>query len=194
MAFTMTPAGVLNALYTTRIRLRDFMDEDAQKVTKLANVGSSGNMQAFWRAFESVTNAGLIKANQQQDIVISAQSTTIAEGNHSKITDAMLLGFSRAHPDYPSKLVVASFVIPAPVDGIVNETTGSKGLPIYERGIDFATAAGVTEALGAMIDFLEDALVFTNPEGEVTVGGWTYSDSRSRLFTKSRIIDGIATT
>lgn len=194
MAFTMTPAGVLNQIYTTRLSLEDFMTERVKKISRLANIGATGNMQAFWRAFESQTNAGLILANQSAEVVISAQSLTIADGNHSKVTDLMVLGFTRAHPEYPSVVLKATFVIPAPIDAIVNDTPGSIGLPIYTRGIDFATAADPNEALGAMIDFLEDAIVYKDQGGTFHVGGWTYSDSRSRLMTASRIIDGISQT
>lgn len=194
MAYTMTPEGVLNQIYQTRLTLRDYMDEEVQKVSRLANVGDAGNIELFWQQFEAMTNAGLMKGSMQSIVALSGLSTTIANGNHSKVTDNMLLGFTRTHPDYSNVLLTASFVIPAPVNAIVNETTGSKGLPIYERGIAFDEVAGIPQGLGAMIDFLEDALVYQDQGKEFHVGGWTFAEDRSRLFTKSRIIDGISST
>lgn len=195
MAFTMTPAGVLDQIYTTRITLEDFMAEKVKKVSRLSNEGVAGNMQSFWQAFEATTNAGLMLATQSAEVIITGQSTTITSTgqNWAGVEHVLLLGFTRVHPLNPAKMLTASFGIPAPVNAIVDTSEGRQGKPFMVRGEVFP-GADVTEALGAMVDFLEDAIVYTDVAGTVHVGGWSYSEAASGLYSNPRIIDGVTGT
>lgn len=192
MPFTMTPAGVLNQIYTTRVLLTDWLNESVKKISRLGNPGSAGNQQALWRAFEGATNAALEKATQTATVIISDQSNAAtSSGQHwAGVEHVLVLGFTRVHPLNATKTLEASFGIPAPVDAIIDTSNGQK--PLIVRGVDFASAAGITESVGAMVDFLEDALVYTDIEDTVHVGGWTYSEAKSGLLSNPRLIDSVS--
>lgn len=192
MVYTV-PAGqlIVDSLYTVRFTLEDFMTERIRKVTKLSNFGAAANLQAAMRVFESVTNAGLVKATGSIDLDITGQKIAATEaGEHFAVVKEILyISFEKPHPLDATQTITATFGIPAPKDAIVNQTPGNIGKPIMVRGISFAAAAGLTEALGALVDWLEDAITYRT-FGTTYVGGWTYADSRSGLASVAGIIDG----
>lgn len=183
------PTLILNGIYNQTARFTDHAAESKRKVTRLANAGNVANIENQASALESLSLASVDRYSLSQildtDVDPSPASTS---GLYSLVNLRLVLGFERAHPLNASKLITAGYAIPAPVNGIVSATNPKR--PVAVRGVAFADAAGVTELLGALIDFLEDALTYEAVDGVIYVGGWTYNESRSGLATVAGVIDG----
>jgi hypothetical protein len=189
MTVTITPTPIINAVYTARVHVTDHAGEGKTKVTRLGNAGNAANLVASINALESLMHASLdrLSATQQLETTVTAGAASTS-GLYTLANIRLVLGFERVHPLNPSKIITAGYAIPSPVNGIVSTTNPKR--PVMVRGISFGSAAGVTEALGALVDWLEDALTYEDATGDVNVGGWTYVDSRSGLATVTGVIDG----
>lgn len=185
MAFTVG-TNTTGADYIVRLTLSDFIDESVRKVFTVRNVG--GNIQNAMRVVEAATQSAFEKAGASIAVgVTGASTTTTSLGAFPKIGDQLVLGFDRPHPLDASRLATAVFVIPAPHPDVYDLATLK---PDMIRGEDFATALAADRptALGALVDWLEDALVM-EVFGTVYAGGWTYREARSALISTPREYD-----
>lgn len=183
----LTP--VANGIYNVNITFRDHAEEEARKVTRLANVG--GLINAALAATADVTHAGIVRMSASSRATIDmgvAEPNITMNGLYTLVNQRLILGFQRAHPLNTSKIIIASYGIPAPQNAVVTATNPKK--PLMTRGITYANAGGLDEILGSLVDYLETALTYEDITGQVTVGGWTYSEARSGLVTTNGIIDG----
>lgn len=179
---------VLNGIYNTTSSFIDHAGESKRKVVRLANAGNIANLNNQYSALESLSLASLYKASVSQQLEVDVDASPASTGGIYSLSNIRLvLGFERGHPLNPSKIVTAGYSIPAPVNAIVS--TSNPKRPVAVRGVAFADAGGATELLGALIDYLEDALTFEDVTGDITVGGWTYVESRSGLGTVAGVID-----
>jgi len=179
--------ATLNATYKVRLRQRDVLEEELNKHFTVSNTGASGNLQAALRAYESLSQAGIVKSSAAIDANYSGASTTIASaGLFPKVGDLLILAFSRTHPVDASRIHTQEFAILAPVPAIYDTATKK---PIMVRGVTFALAAGATEALGALVDWLEDSLVL-EVYGTEYVGSYTYDEPNTRLISIPKTYDG----
>jgi hypothetical protein len=179
--------ATLNAVYKVRLRQRDALAEELNKHFQVANTGAAGNLQAALRAYESISQGGIVNASASIDAAYTDPSVTIGTaGMFPKIGDLMVLVFTRAHPDVPSRIVTREFAVLAPHPDTYDTATKK---PVMVRGVTFADAAGRTEALGALVDWLEDSLI-TEVGDEITVGGFTYNETESRLISIPKTYDG----
>lgn len=186
MAFTIE-TNTAGADYNIRLTQGDALAESIRKVFTVRNVGS--NVQNAMRAYEGISQAGIEDAGASIEVIVSGASTTVGTaGLFPKVGDQLVLGFDRPHPITPAKLVTKAFVIVAPHPDIYD--LGTKK-PVMIRGEVFADAlaADRATALGALVDWLEDALLYEHDE-VVYAGGWTYRESRSGLVGQSREYDG----
>lgn len=187
MAFTIA-VNTANADYIIRLTQSDALHESVRKVFTVHNVGS--HVQDAMRSYEVVTQASIDEAGAGIDVPVTGASTAVGtSGMFPKIGDQLVLGFYRTHPVDASKTLRKVFVIPAPEPATYDLTTLK---PILSRGVDFATALGGadrTEVLGALVDWLETALVYDH-DGTRYNGGWTYSEAMSGLISTAREYDG----
>jgi hypothetical protein len=185
MPFTIAVDEV-GADYIIRLTQSDALAESVRKVFELRNL-AAGNVQAVMRAYEGLTQAALEDAGASIDVAVTGASLTVGTaGMFPKIGDQMILGFDRPHPIVTNTtLVVRNFIIPAPHPDTYLLTT-LKPDPV--RGINFAAAASRKEALGALIDYLEDALIYEH-DGIKYAGGFTYREARSGLISTTRQYD-----
>lgn len=193
MAFTFSVL-VDDELYTTRLTQQDTYLDRVRKVNKLLNlpdIGGTGlsSLQLFWRAYEAVSNAAITAAAASQEVVISGADNVALTGEHSKISDRLVLWFSKEHPLNASRIIWAKFIIVAPADEIIN-TGASAGLPILSEGETLTSAATKPEQLSAMIQYLASAIPYLAVDGNYYNGGWAYSATYSRLVTAARDVGG----
>lgn len=171
-------------------RFIDQADETARKITRLASVGVAGNINALYNAMLAMTHAGVIglSATQTINTALDGEPNVTLSGLYTLVNLRLVLGFEREHPLNPAKTITAGFSIPAPVNTIVSATNPKR--PLAVRGVTFAAAATDPERLGAIIDYLETALVYKAADDVDYIGGWTYVESRSGLAAVSGVIDG----
>lgn len=173
--------------FDIRLEQSDALAETIRKIFSVRNVG--GDVQNAMRAYEGATQASIDSAGVAIQAVVTGASTTIGTaGLFPKIGDQLVLGFSRPHPVVAGKLVKKAFVIPAPHPDVYDTTTKK---PVMIRGEAFvdALAADRPTALGSLVDWLEDALLYEH-DGTVYAGSFTYSDALSGLIGQSREYDG----
>lgn len=187
MAYTVTPTPATNSYVKTTFKQRDYLLESVVKGNLLYN--SAGEYQLAMRAYESMSQAGIVSGSISQQLVLSAQNTTATSlGGFPKVGDALLLVFTREHPvtEMAGTILTAEFVILAPHPDIYD--TGTLG-PVIVGGETFGTAATRPEALGALTAWLEDALVVTILKTRYP-GGWTFQAAQSRLIGLPKNYDG----
>lgn len=189
MTVTVLPTPILNSIYTSRVHVTDHAGEGKLKITRLSNAGAAGNLVASLNALESLMHASLdrLSVTQQMETTVDFGAASTS-GLYTLANLRLVLGFQRDHPLNSAKVLTAGYAIPSPVNAIVS--TANPKRPVMERGITFALAAGPTEALGALVDWLENALTYEDVTGEIHEGGWTYVESRSGLASVSGVIDG----
>jgi hypothetical protein len=189
MTVTVLPTPILNAIYTARVHVTDHAAESKTKITRLANAGAAGNLVASLNALEGLMHASLdrLGVTQQMETTVTAGAASTS-GLYTLANLRLVLGFEREHPLNPSKIITAGYAIPSPVNAIVS--TANPKRPVMVRGIAFSATSGPTEDLGALVDWLEDALTYEDVTGEIHAGGWTYVESRSGLASVSGVIDG----
>lgn len=169
----------------------DQANERARKVTRLASIGDDENIQYIAEHTNNLSHAGLTSLSVSQSILTALDSDdgdATLSGLYTLVNLRLILGFERVHPLNPSKIITAGYAIPAPVNDIVSATNPKR--PLMTRGTALDAAATPLTQLGAIVDYLEDALVYTAADGVDYVGGWTYVDSRSGLATIAGVIDG----
>lgn len=192
MAFTVTPAVVTDSYVKTQLRQRDYTNEPAQKGNLLFNAG--GNYQLAMRAYESLSQAGIVSGTISTQHVLSDQNTVATDlGQWPKSGDVLILAFTREHPvpAMAGTILTNEYAIVAPHPDIV----GTVGVgnptpaPIIVTGESFGTAATRPEALGALIEWLEDSLVVTILKTRYA-GGWTYDPIATRFVSFPKQYDG----
>lgn len=193
MAFTFATL-VDDEPYTTRLTVRDYNGDRVRKVNRLLNLTDVGgaaesSLQLFYRAYETIQSAALDNPSAAQEVEITGAKSTTADGNNAKVSDRLVLWFSKEHPLNPAKVVWASFIIVAPVDAIIG-TGGAAGEPVFTPDVTLADAATDPERLGAMIDYLEDAITYLAVDGNYYNGGWDYSAQYSRLVSVTKDVGG----
>jgi hypothetical protein len=182
------PTLILDAIYNQSARFTDHAGERKRKVTRLANASNAARLEEQANALESLSLASLDAYNLSQQVETDVTPTAASSsGIYSLVNLRLVLGFQRVHPLNPAKIVTAGYAIPAPVNAIVSTTNPKR--PVYTRGIPFATAANPAELLGALIDWLEDALTYEAVDGVVYPGEWTFLDARSGLGSVAGVID-----
>jgi hypothetical protein len=186
----ITVDAIEDYVYNTSVTFIDHADEQGRKVSRLANVGAAGNLAAALNAVAAVSHAGILKATVSQilEVDLDAEPNITLSGLYTLTKQRLILGFQRTHPLNPSKTVVAGFGIPAPINAVVTATNPKR--PLYVRGVAFGAAATDPERIGALIDWLEDALTYQAVDDVIYVGGWTFVDSRSGLASVAGVIDG----
>lgn len=194
MAFTIANL-VEDATYVVRMTQADYNGDRVRKVNKLRNLHDIGgtdesNLQLFMRSYELVSNAAIPDATVSQEVAVTGQDTVANEGLNSKISDRLVLWFTRAHPLNAAKDIWASYIIIAPVNEIVESGGADAGNPIQVEGVDFGDASTPEEHLGAMILYLCSALTYEAIDGSITNGGWSYSAQYSGLVTAARDVGG----
>jgi len=189
MAFTIS-GDVLNGLYEIRILQTDVLAESIRKSFEIANI-AAGSVQNAMRAYEGISQASIDTANVSIGTTVTGASATVTSlGLFPKIGDQMVLGFDRPHPIVTNRsLVTRSFVVLTPHPDVINLTTLK---PEMVRGELFPGATR-TEALGSLVDFLEDALTYVH-DGVTYVGGFTYREARSGLIGAGRQYDADSLT
>lgn len=194
MAFTLD-TNTINKHYQVYLTQRDFNLEKGRKATKLYNAGNASNVQSLYAGYEGLSQAGIIRASANISVDVSGFNTEVdvTLGLNAKISDVLILGFRRVHPlSTTGRIIKAYFGIIAPHNDVVSDGSVIPiGKPVMVRGVAFAEPpAGRTEMLGAMVDFLEDALTFTAVDDTTYNGGWTYDPALSGLISKPRIVGG----
>lgn len=186
MAITLANQ-LASAVYSVRLTHADDFGEQVRKVFKINDTGTTDeDLEAFLQAYEALTDAGIVNASASIDAGLTGANTSVGTGEFNKVNYLLVLGFQRVHPLNAGKIATTSFAIPAPADVIVD----ANGAPVMTRGTGFAAAAGVSEAMGALVDYLEDNLTMTPIDGTTYVGGWTYAAGRSGLVSRASVIDG----
>jgi hypothetical protein len=190
MAYTVGTV-VTDGIYRLNTTLRDQIDEEIRKVSRLHNPGTGDNVEDAMQAFEALTDAALVGTSASITVPITGASTTIGtSGDFSYVKEVIVLTFTRAHPLNAAKVVKQTWAIPAPVQAIYTGVTINIGT---DPG-DFASAGGVTETLARLIGWLEDHLIYEDITGAITVGGWTYQPGMSGIISQPRILDGVPNT
>lgn len=189
MAFTIS-GNVLNGLYEIRILQTDILSESIRKSFEISNI-TTGSVQNAMQAYEGISQAKIDSAAVSIGTTVTGASSSVtALGLFPKIGDQMVLGFDRPHPITTNRtLVTRSFVVLAPHPDVIDLTTLK---PNMVRGTGFP-GANRAEALGSLVDFLEDALTYEH-DGVVYVGGFTYREARSGLIGAGRQYDADSTT
>lgn len=194
MAFTIATL-VEDAQYVTRLTQADYAGDRVRKVNRLLNLLDIGgtdqsNLQLFWRAYESCSDAAIDLATISQEVPVTGQNTTAGQNLHSKISDRLVLWFSKEHPLNAAKTVWASFIVVAPKDDIITATGANAGRPVLAEGETLTSAATNPEKLNAMIQYLASALTYLAIDGAYYNGGWQYSAADSRLITTTHDVGG----
>lgn len=189
MAFTFATL-VEDALYAVRLTQQDYNGDRVRKVNKLLNLldiggADASSLQSFYRGYEQISSAGIADASAAQEVAVTGQNTTSTDGNYAKVSDRLVLWFTRAHPLNALKPIWASFIIVAPKDTVV-DTGAEAGEPNITEGETLASATTDPEILGAMITYLESAITYTAINGTTYNGGWDYSAQYSRVITAAR--------
>ncbi len=187
MSFTITPTATTNAYIKGVLRQKDFLGEPINKGNLLYNAG--GNIQLAMRAYESLSQAGIVSASLSQQLVVSGQNGDPGTaGSFAKAGDVAILVFTREHPvtEMAGTTLYNEFTIVAPHPDIYD--TATRAL-VITGGETFGSATTRPEALGALIDWLETSLVVTILKTRYP-GGWTFSPTLSKLATLPKQYDG----
>lgn len=182
---------VLNSIARITIGFVDQANERARKVTRLASLGSAENIGHVVNHLNDLSHAGYTSLKISSTVAAALESgdeTVTLSGLYTLVNLRLILGFERVHPLNPSKTLTAGYAIPAPVNTIVSATNPKR--PLMTRGTALSAAATDLTKLGAIVDYLETALVYTAADGVDYVGEWTYVDARSGLATVAGVIDG----
>lgn len=179
----------------THILQTDYNGDTVKKVNLVLDkhditAAGESSIELFWRAYELVSDAALSKVSASLELTVSGQNVTPATGLNAKISDRLVLWFYKEHPLNPTKTVWASFVIVAPVNAIVVAGGADAGAPIMTREVSLTDVASALERLGAIVDYLEEALRYTDVADVPHDGGWTYSPDDSHLVTVPRKVGG----
>lgn len=190
MAAVELSGVVINALYNTTVGFIDQADEKTRKVSRLYNAGNAGNLQYALNVLAAVSHAGLqtVSVKQSVPVTLDGEPNVTLSGLYTLVNLRLILGFERVHPLNPAKIISAGYGIPAPINAIVTATNPKK--PLMTRGVTFAAAATDPERLGALVDWLENALTYEAADGTIYTGGWTYSEARSGFGSVTGVIDG----
>lgn len=192
MAFTVTPAVPTNAYVRTNLLQRDYNGEPARKGNLLYNSG--GLYQEAMRAYESLSQPGIMSGAISATHVLSAQNTTATGlGQWPKSGDVLLLAFTREHPvaSMAGTIITNEYAIVGPHPDIVGTVSGQDPTPapVIVGGESFATASTRPEALGALIAWLENSLVVTVLKTRYA-GGWSYDPIATRFINFPKQYDG----
>ena len=168
----------------------DHAGERAKKVTKMASVLAVGNIEYVIQTLATLSHAGMnsLAVSVQAAVDLDSEPIVSVSGLYTLANIRLVLGFERVHPLNEAKIITAGYAIPAPVNDIVSSSNPKR--PVMVREVTFAAAATDEERLGALVDYLCDALIYEDATGAITVGGWTYVESRSGLATVGGVIDG----
>lgn len=181
----------LNSIARITAGFVDQADERARKVTRLASLVSAENVGYVINHLNDLSHAGLVSLSVTQSVAatleVGDEDVTLS-GLYTLVNLRLILGFEREHPLNPAKTITAGYAIPAPVNAIVSATNPKR--PLMTRGTALSAAATDLTKLGAIVDYLETALVYTAADGVDYVGGWTYVEARSGLATVAGVIDG----
>lgn len=183
--------SVEDAVYRLTMPLLDFQNEKIRKQFRVANVDDM--LQTALRHFDNLTQAKADDPTASIDAGLTGFKTTAGSGTvESRIANFITLTFSKAHPLNANKTVYAYFTILAPATAIVNETT--KALIIDtetgEIGTTTTTAAtNLPEQLGALVNWLEDALIYTAVNDTDYVGGWDFQPTLTTIGTLPKVVD-----
>jgi hypothetical protein len=195
MAYTVTPTPPINSYIKTNLVQVDYTNEPIKKGFLLYNALNANNYQLAMRAYEGISQPGIKSGSIAQQHVLSAQNTTATnDGGWYKAADVMILVFTREHPvaSMAGTFIDNEFAIVGPHGDIVDES-GAFPVPIMTRGIDFATAANRPESLGALVDWLEDALVVEVLKVRYP-GEWTYNAAKTRFANLPKQYDSLSTS
>lgn len=186
MAITIAN-GLTDGLFNIRMTIQDSIGEQIRKVFKLYDDGTPGeDLEAAMQAFEALTDGGIVSASASLDAGLTGANATPTAGDYDKTAWILMLGFERPHPLNSAKTAVTSFAIPAPDDAVID----ADGRPVMTRGIGFTASAAPGEALGSLVDYLEDNLVMIPIDGVAYRGNWTYAPGRTALVSRAAIFDG----
>lgn len=169
----------------------DQANERARKITRMASVGAGENIGLVVNHLNAISHAGINSVSVTQSVAATLEagdSDVTLSGLYTLVNLRLILGFEREHPLNPAKTLTAGYSIPAPVNEIVSATNPKR--PLMTRGTALNAAATFLTRLGAIVDYLETAIVYTAADGVDYVGGWTYVESRSGLATIAGVIDG----
>jgi len=195
MAYTVTPTPTLNAYVQTNLRQVDFTGEPIVKNFLLYNANNAARYQEAMQAYESISQPGIASASVSQKLIVSSQNTTAGSGGaFPKSGDVLILAFTREHPvsSMAGTILTAEFAIIGPHDDIVGTPVEGEPLaPVMVRGVAFSAAADRTEELGALVDWLEDALVVTILKTRYP-GDWTYSAAKTRFASLIKQYDTLS--
>lgn len=187
MPFTLTQ-DIANQDYTVRMTHRDFMGEETRKVSKIRNVGSE--LEAFLNAYLLVSDAGMnasdVSATLDASLALAPDSNPV-QSQWSAVYHYVVLTFRRVDPVNASKNIKKEFVLISPVETAIDAPTGALQIT---QGVAFGAAANTAERIGAMVDFLENSLVFTDGAGATQAGGFTFDPLSSGLISVPRVLEG----
>lgn len=174
MPFTIDPAPATGAYLTTNFRHVGYNNEKIAKGNVLYNAG--GNFQSAMRAYEGLTQAGIVSPNVTQSYTVTGQNTVATSlGQYAKVGDFLMLRFEREHPvaTMAGTIIYNEFMVLAPHPDIIDEENPADPVDMV-RGVSFALAETRPQALGALVDWLEDALTVTVLKVRYP-GNWTYA-------------------
>lgn len=180
--------------YTLNFGFIDQAGESARKVSRLKVVQDADDPSNVAAFVADLSHAGVSSLTGKLELAtdLDLEPNITLSGLYTLNNLRLVLGFEKVHPLNPSKIVTTTFSIPAPVNAIVSSTNPKK--PLMTRGGLLAAATTDLTKLGALVDYLEDALVYKAADGADYAGGWTYVEARSGLATVAGVIDGDART
>lgn len=160
-------------ILASRVRFKDTVGKFATKVFDLGGAIDDTTLQEIFEDLNALTNAQVTHADAGGRTV-TGMNASATSALQSLISVMIELTFSQVNPINAAKTVVKTFLIPAPVQVII-ETDGT----LDDGG---TPGEGSLDArLARLIANLEDWLVYVDATDAVTVGGWTYQSGKSGL-------------
>lgn len=165
--------GSAAEILASRVRFKDTVGKFATKVFDLGGSIDDTTLQEIFEDLNALTNAQVTHADAGGRIV-TGMNASPTSALQSLISVMIELTFSQVNPINAAKTVIKTFLIPAPVQVIIESdgTLDDGGTP-GEGSLD--------ARLARLIVNLQDWLVYVDATDGVTVGGWTYQSGKSSL-------------
>lgn len=185
MAIEVSAAG----LRTVRLLVKDYYNEELNKVTTLDPAALDADIATMLTNYEGLTNSAVTGANVSTSRKITGM-LAVASGNaESRVSVYAVLTFTRVSPLNPAVTLTKEFIIPAPIATLIDSTD-----PLHTRLITPDTGAGAgtpAKRLGDLVAYLEDSLAtYIKAADTIVTGGWAYDASKSAIVTAPRAFDG----
>lgn len=182
MAIAISAAGAR----TVRLLHEDIYSEKLNKVFALQASAIDATVTTLLSNYSALSNAATIKAAIGTASEITGMLDTPANAVEKRISTYAELVFEQTSPYNPAVTLVKQFIIPAPIEALIQSDHVSLVTP--DTG---ATAGTPAKVLGDLVASLEANLaMYIKANNSWVNGGWTYQPLKSIVVTAPRVFDG----